>query len=357
MPPAQDSGEDSADRHQLADGRISRGFIAMEVEAAQGALSATALGLLAILRTDSSLREEDGYIDHVHLLSAAVIGRVPAAAVPKLLDELALAPFIEVLPDGGLLDLNHRCWGRTRDQREHKRLQERTRQANRRARLAAERAASQASVTSPAGDPVTPSVTHPSRRDTSPPAPPVTQMSRRDTAVTHAPVTDASRTPPVPVPVPVERQQQQQHLLSGPPRGSAAVAAADDSRPADAGGNGGGEAAKLRQMDGPPGHLTRLDELRHGAEQILQRPLNAAEERHLRKWEGLHRGSDPVPVSEILAAAGQAMAKRDSRGGVAATLGWANQTVQALCRQPLQDSGDYARALAAQAASAGHSPP
>ena len=123
MPRTERTTEESGGRKQrkLADGRISRGYVSMEIEALEAPVSAEAVGLLARIRQDSQQRERDGEIDELALQAVAVYCRIPKARLPKVLAELVDARLLGLRPGGGAVDLNFPTWGKTREEREEER--------------------------------------------------------------------------------------------------------------------------------------------------------------------------------------------------------------------------------------------
>lgn len=107
-----------SDRRQprLHDGRRSRGYVPLEVEALDAEVSLAALGFLACIRQDCNFRETDGFIFTRSLTAMAAFHGLRERDVSSLLNELAEAGLIEV-EETGVRDLNFLAWCKSRAQR------------------------------------------------------------------------------------------------------------------------------------------------------------------------------------------------------------------------------------------------
>jgi hypothetical protein len=94
--------------------------------------------------------------------------------------------------------------------------------------------------------------------------------------------------------------------------------------------------------------LDRVEELRSGCEALLRRPLRGHERPVVLEWAQLERDGASVPVPEILAVAGQALARPTADGTLPRNLRWCDETVRTLSRGPARAarwSGAAARSI------------
>lgn len=154
---------------RLVDGRSSRGYVPLEQEVFRLGLSAEALGLLAQLRNESAVNEQDGVLDAATAAAAAAYCKLSPTRLRRALSELKAVGWVLLPPGGGVGDPNYGAWSKTHAERDREREGWRERQ---RAVRAGE-TEGQMSLDVTRDMPVTPDdVTPPSREMSRTPAPP-----------------------------------------------------------------------------------------------------------------------------------------------------------------------------------------
>lgn len=308
-------------RHELRDGHDSRGYVPMEVEALDAAVSAEALGLLLRIRRESTQREQDGELDALAVQAVGVYSQLPKGRLAKSLAELVHAGLLEMLPGGGVRDLNYPAWNRTRAIREERREHWRERKAKSR----------QAS-----GEPVaeadgTADFPRMSRRDIGGDGPvrneEVTPMSRRDMRGSHADVpggvTSRSQTKEAEAEAEAEAEVT---TTPTPPSVTPPVTAA------------------VTPLPMPPEVADRVEVLEAGCRGVLVRPLKALERELVLGWAStLRRGGELVATAEVLELVRRRMAQPTPEGRLPVNLAWCADDVAALARERAGDGDDWTR--------------
>jgi len=105
---------------QLANGRRSVGFVAVELEAADSRASNEALGLAVRFRVESDRRQTDGILDDREVAAVAAMHGITRPRLAALLLELVAAGLVERI-EGGVRDLNFLCWCNSRAELQAKR--------------------------------------------------------------------------------------------------------------------------------------------------------------------------------------------------------------------------------------------